>query len=369
MKKSKRFIVATMAGIMSLSTVGTVVASAANTSLVSEKESNNTITSANSVSCNSVFQGTISSSTDVDYVAYFAPTSGYVDIQLGVPSGANYNFQICNTAGNVLYTAASYGVGYGESLTFYASASTTYFIKVYPAATTAYGGTYKLYASYPYATNAAWFPQIDAVSSSYERWNTYNLDKLFYNGSTSTPFMINASKSDQMYQGCAIASVAMVLHNLGAKTTNRIVDFRTGFNGYATADPFTVGMANIGVTSAPTTTTSGFNYQTSSNIIAINNWTNLVGAFGKTITSDVTTSTWSDITKKLAANPQGVIVKFQNSTYGPHFVVFVPASNTDGFVIYDVGTSTTAGYGKTWASSYTSTRYAKTDLQRVITIG
>lgn len=356
---------------MSISAAGT------NTTTISETENNNSISTADNLSCNNIMSGAISSSSDVDYYSYFAPATGYIDIQLGVSATANYDIVLYNSNGNVLATSNTNGNGYGESIRYYVSINNVYYIKVYPHSTTSsYSGAYNLYVSYPYSTTNTWYPQINAVATdTYTRWNTYKLDNLYYNNGTSKPFMINDSTNDYMYQGCAIASVAMVLHNLNAKTVDTIVDFRTGFKGHAFADPFTVAMANISATDSPEYTNSRYNYNTSQSVIAINSWAGIASKFGKTANTSHT-ATWTNAVSLVSSYPQGVIVKFRkyitdskgNTVEKPHYVVLTKASNTEGYLIYDAGKNNSSANGKTWNNSYTSQNYSPDQVVDVITI-
>lgn len=114
-------------------------------------------------------------------------------------------------------------------------------------------------------------------------WNTQYLDVLtFANGK---PFIdVNSSDIGCMSSGCAIASYAMILRNVGAKMDGK--DFRTGFVGRLYADPFTVMLASNNL-DGTTLTTASANYLAIANptyanrdLIAAN-----FTAFGKTIYS------------------------------------------------------------------------------------
>ncbi len=360
MKMTKRIATMVACAVMAASSMVGMSASAANTTLLNETESNNTIQTADNITCNNVVSGRLSSSSDVDYFSYFAPATGYVNIQLGL-SGSDYKLTLLNNSGNTLATSSNVGVTAGESIRYYVNANTLYYIKVSTQSTT-YSSSYKLYASYPYTTANSWYPQIDAVSGSYERWNTYKLDTLTTSGSKK--FMINGEKGDLMYQGCALACIAMVLNNQGAKTTYNITDYRTGYYGKAYADPFTVAMVNAGLTSVTSSNSTSL-------AAYINNWGTIASAFGKTVNNSHT-ATWDNAVNLVSSNPNGVIVKFiKKDSKGndvPHYVVLTKSSNSAGYVIYDPGTNGASGNGKTWENSYTKNNYTQSQVKQVITI-
>jgi len=360
MKMTKRIAAMAMCGVMAVTSMVSMSASADNTILLNETENNNTIQTADNFSCNNVVSGKISSSSDVDYFSYFATATGYVNIQLGF-SGSDYKLTLLNSSGNTLATSSNVGVTSGESIRYYVNADTLYYIKVSSQSTT-YSSSYKLYASYPYTTKNTWYPQINAVSGSYERWNTYKLDTLITSGSKK--FMINGSKDDLMYQGCALACIAMVLNNQGAKTTYDITDYRTGYYGKAYADPFTVAMVNANLKSVTSSNSTSLRAY-------INSWSNIATAFGKTVNTSHT-ATWNNAVSLVSSYPQGVIVKFlkydSKGNEVTHYVVLTKSSTSAGYAMYDPGTSGNSGSGKTWENSYTSTNYTKSQVVQVITI-
>lgn len=360
MKMTKRLATLAACAVMAASSMVGMGTNAANTTILNETESNNTIQTADNFTSNNVVSGVLSSSSDVDYFSYYAPATGYVNIELGL-SGGNYNLTLLNSSGNTLATSNTGGVGVGESIRYYVNANTVYYIKVSSQSNT-YGSSYKLYASYPYTTTNTWYPQIDAVAGSYERWNTYSLDEL--TTKNNKKFKINGSTEDLMYEGCALACIAMVLNNQGAKTTYNITDYRTGYYGKAYADPFTVAMVNAdltSVTSSNSTSLAAF----------IKDWGTIASAFGKTVDNSHT-ATWDTAVGLVSSNPNGVIVKFIKKDSGgndvPHYVVLTKSSNSAGYVIYDPGTNGASGNGKTWENSYTKNNYTQSQVKQVITI-
>ena len=360
MKMTKRIAAMAVCAVMAASSMVGMGTNAANTTILNETESNNTIQTADNFTSNNVVSGVLSSSSDVDYFSYYAPATGYVNIELGL-SGGNYNLTLLNSSGSTLATSNTGGVGVGESIRYYVNANTVYYIKVSSQSNT-YGSSYKLYASYPYTTTNTWYPQIDAVAGSYERWNTYSLDNL--TTKSNKKFMINGSTDDLMYEGCALACIAMVLNNQGAKTTYNITDYRTGYYGKAYADPFTVAMVNAGLTSVTSSNSTSL-------AAYINNWGTIASAFGKTVNNSHT-ATWDNAVNLVSSNPNGVIVKFiKKDSKGndvPHYVVLTKSSNSAGYVIYDPGTNGASGNGKTWENSYTKNNYTQSQVKQVITI-
>lgn len=176
--------------------------------------------------------------------------------------------------------------------------------------------------------------------------------------------MINGSKDDLMYEGCALACVAMVLNNQGAKTTYNITDYRTGYYGKAYADPFTVAMVNANLTSVTSSNSTSLGAY-------INNWSTIATAFGKTANLSHT-ATWSNAVSLVSSYPKGVIVKFvkkdSNNKDVPHYVVLTKSSNSAGYAMYDPGTKENSGNGMTWENSYTKGNYTQSQVTQVITI-
>lgn len=84
----------------------------------------------------------------------------------------------------------------------------------------------------PKDNNKTWYSQTKANGSESE-YNNYNLSSSF--------------TSRMAKDGCALTSIAMVLHNMNAKTKDKIYDSRTGYTGYMYADPYIVFMAKKGL--------------------------------------------------------------------------------------------------------------------------
>lgn len=173
-------------------------------------------------------------------------------------------------------------------------------------------------------TAYTWYSQHNMYSGG---WDAAQLDSLYFSaGGSYKRYIIDGYNNNQdwMDQGCAIASCAMVLHNLGAKMTNGY-DFRTDTYGDLEADPYTVSLANSGNVGNDGT---GRMYN---NPIYIANST-VASAFkvdGKSISADISYSpTKEDIKKALDDHPEGVIVKFKKG-YNTHYIVFTECVNPD----------------------------------------
>lgn len=68
-----------------------------------ETESNDTMSTANSVNQDDTIYGKISSSSDIDYFKVVAGLSGYMNFWLGdIPSGKDYDLYVYNSSGTLL---------------------------------------------------------------------------------------------------------------------------------------------------------------------------------------------------------------------------------------------------------------------------
>ena len=117
--------------------------------------------------------------------------------------------------------------------------------------------------------------------------------------------------------GCNMASAAMVLKAIGAKTSSIRYDLRTNTSSYLEADPFTVTMANIGWLPVTYNQTNG-HYEitgyTSSDTPCYALWSNIASSFGKTVYSvDLTGKTVKEkadaIDFYLNNHPGGIMVR------------------------------------------------------------
>lgn len=352
MKTFKKII----ASILALASLTTIMyapsAFAASTSKYTESESNDTRATADVIAPNSVTTGKISLSSDVDFFAVTSTASGYYDFTLSVPSDCNYDFALYDTTGMITNTFANGSTGVGEIGRKYIVKGNTYYIKIYSSSGYSTSKNYTLYVSPPKDNNKTWYSQTKANGDGSE-YNNYNLSSDFTSRMAS--------------DGCALTSIAMVLHNMNAQTKNKIYDSRTGYTGYMYADPYIVYMARMGYTTTPTSYTGSIKLSYDSNGVE----TKIGPYFNKTITRKFTTN-FNDAVSLLDTNPQGVIVKFEqtdNSKYPEHYVVLMKSGSS--YVVYDPATSTsTSGNGVSFNSAYVHTqmKFDTSEIAQVITI-
>lgn len=361
MKMTKRIAAMAMCGIMVATSMVGMSASAANTSSLNETENNNTTATADIAYSNSIMNGKISSSSDVDYYKFTATTTGYYDITLGVPTGCNYNFMIYNSSGTLTDTVAQNASGIGENYRKYFVKGNSYYIKVYTSSGYNANTNYSLYISSPVSANKTWYSQLNSAIDGHE-WNNNSLKKLKSNYYSTIFIDDNYNTYDTMSGGCAITSIAMVLHNMDAKTSVAFTDFRTGFKGYMSADPFSVYLAHNNFTYAPTENDGTYTYKDKSLELRYydenkTTKTKKVQNIGSYFNTNIVvhSGTLSDAKKELSSHPQGVIIRF-NKNGKSHYVVMVASNNSDGFVIYDPGTQTASkGNGVSLSNSYVIT--------------
>lgn len=215
--------------------------------LKTESEPNNTRATANSVNQDDTITGYISSSSDIDYFKVVASANGVFNFWLGnIPSGKNYDLYVYNSSGNLLGSSTSTSAAQELVSGVKATKGNTYYFAVQGKS-----GSYSTTSAYTVRCKLLVNPYTGFSQSSLENlstsFSTTNLDKLYSNGSSSS--WLSRPKS----AGCVITSYAMILRNLGATTSSKHYDFRSGVTGYLASDPFTVMLAN---TSWPNITTS-----------------------------------------------------------------------------------------------------------------
>ncbi len=353
MKAFKKMIASVLALALLTSAICIPSSFASSTVTNTESESNNTFDTADIISRdNVVISGKISSSSDVDYYRITPSTTGYCDITLSVPSGCNYNFYVYNIdKSSIMAYGNQSGSGIGEIARTFSSTNTPFYIKVESASGYSTSKEYKLYVSSGKGLNKTWYSQWDNTAN----YGDYNINNL------PTGF------SSAMGSGCALCSIAMVLHNMNAHTKNNITDNRTGFVGKQYADPLTVYMARNNLTVQPTSASSSkiaLQYNADGTKVL-----NIGEYFGKTI-SRKTNATLSTVKTALNNNPYGVVVRLKKGS-NSHYVVFYKASNSDGFVVYDPGTGQASkGNGVTFSNSYSAINLSFTtnDISELITI-
>lgn len=340
-----------MAMLLSATSLCTSVAYAATTGRTSESEANNSISTANSITANSMKYGYLSSTSDTDYYAFEAKVSGYYDITLSVPtgSGCNYDFALYDSTRMLTNTVASASAGVSEITRKYIAAGNTYYIKVYSSSGYSTTKPYTLYISSAAPANKTWFSQVNATTDNCD-YNNYNLPADFI------------TKMNNV--GCGLTSMAMILHNMNAQTKNKIYDLRTGYTGYMYADPYTVFMARMGTTTTPKSFTS--------NISLTDTAITDIGTYFNKTAKRYNVSNLADAKKYADSYPQGVVVRFEqtdNSKYPSHYVVLVKSGSN--YLIYDPGTTQSAkGNGVSFANLYacTTMKFDETEVTEVITI-
>ena len=222
-----------------------------------EVESNNTFALADTIDVNSKTVGYINYAEDIDYFKFNVNSSqqGYVNIDLIVPDAydedylaeVDYDLCIYDASGNVI--SESNNGGYADEFIRLdlTNLSGTYYVEVKPYYHYSATESYEIVTEYIYGS--AWFSQIKGQSSyGYYSWDTTNLNNMFFPQSTwnpSYPFINEDNNNDQMYEGCTIASAAMMMKNMVATMYGK--DIRTGYTGYLEADPYSAVLANCGV--------------------------------------------------------------------------------------------------------------------------
>ncbi len=172
----------------------------------------------------------------------------------------------------------------------------------------------------------AWFSQNNVSTGGWNGEPLYNV--YFRSGGVKKRFATNNStkSSDWLSEGCAICSIAQVLNNMGARYTNGY-DFRSGIDGNVMADPYTVALANTNNRGAegPSATLSGDPVFTSHNGIA-----SRFNVDGKQVRVQIKYSVSKKAIKEaLDKSPWGVVVCFENSSYGKHYITFNKCLNPD----------------------------------------
>lgn len=174
-------------------------------------------------------------------------------------------------------------------------------------------------------TAYTWYSQHNMYSGG---WDASQLGSLYFSaGGSYKRYMIDGYNSNQdwMDEGCAIASCAMVLHNLGATMTDGY-DFRTDTHGNLEADPYTVSLANSRNKGSEDGKGRLYN-----NPIYIANSTvaSKFTANGEPLSAKISYSpTKKAIKEALDEHPEGVIVKFKRG-YNTHYIVFTECINPD----------------------------------------
>ncbi len=172
-------------------------------------------------------------------------------------------------------------------------------------------------------TAFTWYSQHSSGGSD---WNGEALSGIYFSsGGVRKRFMIDryANGRDWMDEGCYLASIAMVLNNMGAKLTKGY-DFRSGQSGNLPADPYTVALANAGSYGA--TTSRGVIYGNPI-LISRSNIDSRFNVGGNSISSEMTYNVSPRAIKEaLDEHPEGVIVYFTRGSR-THYIVFTKCLN------------------------------------------
>lgn len=234
-------------------------------SIMYETEPNNTYTQANTIYDNIEVRGTLNIGTDRDWFKISFPQSGNANFFLcNIPAGCDYDLYLYDSNGTTLLAWSEKGSNADELITYRVGANKTYYVLIAPYQGCSSPLEYSFRAkNYPYI----WFSQSWHEDGT-QQWNRTNLTNVYFPNMQSckdfcgnnlkcshTPLFTISSYVPAANQldkghinkwGCVVTSWAMVLNNMGAKTTSLRRDLRTGVTSYLDADPFTVTMANIG---------------------------------------------------------------------------------------------------------------------------
>ena len=182
-----------------------------------------------------------------------------------------------------------------------------------------------------------WYSQHLATAGG---WHGGELRDVYFYAGSYKRFIIDRYNRglDWMDTGCAITSVAMVLHNLGARY-DAGYDFRFEADGSLEADPYTVALANTG--NRGLTESRGTLYY---NPILMNLHQITAGftLYGQKLTFNQSYTVSKKIIKEeLDTHPEGVIVHM-SSRSGSHYIVISSCVNPEAenpkdyrFIVYD----------------------------------
>lgn len=172
-----------------------------------------------------------------------------------------------------------------------------------------------------------WYSQNNIFTSDWDGTILQNV--YFSSGGVRRRFAVDAKKgtyySNWIDSGCALCSVAMVLHNLGATLTNGF-DLRSGQNGNLPADPYTVALANtgnVGIASESEVLYGNPTYMSWARVTKRFNVDGEAVSFRR-----VFTPSRAMIKSLLEEHPQGVIVELARPGKS-HYVVFSKCINPE----------------------------------------
>lgn len=345
------------------------------TVLKKEYEKNDSMTTANQVNQDDTITGYISSSSDVDYFKISPTTNGVFSFWLGnIPAGKDYDLYVYDySSGQLLASSTRQGNTQEVINGITAKAG-----KVYCFAVKGKNGSYSTTSAYKVRCKILMNPYTGFSQTNPEKSSTSfsitNLDKLYSSATNGSSWLYRYKQV-----GCFIASYAMVLRNLGAKTTVQQDDFRTGRREFLAADPFTVMLAS---TSWPEITPNGdgtYTANTAYNPINVSHKF-IASSFGKKANGvGLRDKNLSETDKAyaiayyLTKHPEGVMVAFAKEEGKTHTCVFTqttvevpsgfspPKSNVLLSTSYDVmsesfdsmAVGTTAVAAETYGNSFT----------------
>ncbi|MEE0970089.1 MAG: Ig-like domain-containing protein [Clostridia bacterium] len=174
-------------------------------------------------------------------------------------------------------------------------------------------------------TAFTWYSQHSISNSD---WNGTALSGIsFTSGGVRKSFMIDkyGRGKDWMDEGCYLSSVAMVLHNMGAKLTKGY-DFRSGQTDDLPADPYTVALANSGNEGARTSRSVLYGNPI---LVSRSKIDARFNVNGRSVYSEETYGASNKAIKEaLDEHPEGVIVYFSRlSGRRTHYIVFTKCLN------------------------------------------
>lgn len=176
-------------------------------------------------------------------------------------------------------------------------------------------------------TAFTWYSQHSTANSD---WNATALSGIsFTSGGVRKRFMIDkyGRGADWMDEGCYLASIAMILNNMGAKLTKGY-DFRSGQTDNLPADPYTVALANSGNTGASTSRSVLYGNPI---LVSRSNIESRFNVNGNDVYSEIS----YDVSRKaikeaLDEHPEGVIVYFSRASRNrTHYIVFTKCVNPE----------------------------------------
>ena len=177
-------------------------------------------------------------------------------------------------------------------------------------------------------TAYTWYSQHNMYSGG---WFASDLKNLYIttSGGAKKQFFISGYRTgdDWMDEGCKLCSEAMVLHNLGA-TMAKGYDMRSGKENNLEADPFTVALANSGLSGKSIASARAY-----LNPVLVSNGmiTSRFTVNGKALVKkDYSGNNLKKIKELLDQHPEGVIVGMYNSVQdSTHYFVFTECLNPD----------------------------------------